>query len=84
MKDKVAKLTIKEVEWVDDKPLKYQAVIEYPVSDERTIRLLSSPMSSKTQALEDIYKELMLWDEAIAAFKNMVTNKEDKDGKDNN
>ena len=68
---KKATLSTAPVAWTDGIPLKYQAKFEYPATHSRTIAILSSPMSSEKEALEDLYKELSLWKESINAFTNI-------------
>ena len=65
------------VAWSGDIPLKYQSILKYPVSDERTIKIVGDPSASKNGAMDNLYTELALWQDALAAF-DKVLNKSDQ------
>jgi len=72
MAKKKASLLTKEVAWSDGKPTLYQAQLEYVLSEERTIRLLSDPMRTVEEAMDDLCVEVMNWEEAMNAFKEAI------------
>lgn len=72
MAKKKASLSTKEVAWSGDKPTKYQAQLEYVISEDRTIRLLSSPKATMEAAMDDLCEEVMNWEEAMSAFKEAI------------
>lgn len=67
-----AKVTTKPVSWVSGTPIKYQSIVEYPVSKERTIRLVGDPMSTEEGALDSLTIEILKWEEAMEAFKQVI------------
>lgn len=79
MTKKQATLTIKPVAWSGEKPTKYQAYTEYPVSDKRVLRVLSSPKSTEEDAVRDLYHETKLWTDALKAFNKLF--QDELDGK---
>lgn len=66
-----AQLVVKDVAWVDEKPIKYQAFLEYKVSDKRTIRICGDPQSTKDKAIDSLCAEKILWEEAISEFREL-------------
>ena len=63
------------VAWHGEIPTKYQSFLEYPTSkeeDARKIRILSSPMSSREEAIDDLRNELSLWQEAVLSFRELL------------
>ena len=75
---KKATLITREVAWSNDIPTKYQAFLEYSVSDRRIIRLAGDPMSTEEAAENSLINEYMLWHEAMASFKEIVNKKENE------
>lgn len=66
-----AQLTVKEVAWAGKSPTKYQAFLEYQVSEERTIRICGDPKSSQEKAVDSLCVEKLLWEEAMGAFNEV-------------
>ena len=66
-----AQLVVKDVAWVNEKPTKYQAFLEYNVSDKRTIRICGDPQSTKDKAIDSLCAEKILWEEAIGKFSDL-------------
>ena len=75
MSTKKATLSTVPVAWHDGAPIKYQSTLSYPITKERTIRILSSPEPTEELALDDLYNELNLWRAAVKAFDDLI-NKE--------
>ena len=69
---KKATVETKVVSWNNNLPTKYQSILCFPASDDRNIRLWSSPQPSKAEAMEDLKNELMLWEEAVTSFKEAL------------
>lgn len=65
---KKAVLTTKAVAWHEDKPTKYQSALECQVTDKRIIRISGDPMPTEEDALEELCKERVLWEEAMIEF----------------
>ena len=63
-----AQMVVKPVAWAGSSPTKYQAFLEYPVTEERTIRICGDPKSSEEKAIDSLCVEKLLWEEAIGAF----------------
>lgn len=63
------------VSWAGDKPLKYQSSLEYQVSNNRTIRILGDPMSTKEKAEASLRAEFNKWNEAMTAFYRFYNNR---------
>lgn len=66
-----AQLETRPVAWAGNSPTKYQSSLSYQVTEKRTIRILGDPMSTEEKAIEALCKELVLWEQAMAAFKNV-------------
>lgn len=72
MTKKPANLITKPVAWTGDKPTKYQSFLEYPLTEERAIRVFSIPKPTEKEAYEDLRCELQQWEFAIKAFRNLI------------
>ena len=53
-------------------PTKYQAQLEYVISEDRTIRLLGDPKPTMDAAMDSLCTEVMVWEEAMNAFKEAI------------
>lgn len=69
---KKATLMINPVTWTNNIPLKFQASVEYPVNEERTIRIIGSPEPTKSKALNSLFNEESLWEKAMQSFREVL------------
>lgn len=72
MAKKKANLITKEVAWSGDMPTMYQSMMEYQATEERVIRLVGDPKPTMVDAMDELCKEFMLWQEAMNAFSEAI------------
>ena len=72
MAKKKATLTTKAVAWNNDIPTKYQSILEFPVSENRTIRLMGDPKPTMDDSFSSLCEEVNIWEEAMAAFLETI------------
>lgn len=72
VKNKTNTIVTEPVSWSNDKPLMYQSRLQYVVDENRSITISGYPARSMDASLEELKKELGLWNDAISVFNSII------------